>query len=461
MWEEAYEDIELEARPRGLLFNLPFIKEKIDPIAVFLIVTGGTSVVVVTVKFRLLPLWIEFLESSRFLKVSGYLLIFLAAIFVSGTLFRTVLWLRYKPQTAESIEEEEWPSVTVLMPAYNEEELVAKAIDSIFSVHYPQAKLDVIAINDGSTDLTLFYMQRAKRRYGDRLRVISYAKNLGKRKALYSGMKMAKGEVIVTVDTDGKIGRSAIRNLVVPLIREQEVAAVAGRVTALNERENFLTRMLSVRYAVSFDFGRAYQSVFGTVLVCPGALTAYRKSALRPLMKQWVNQKFLNSLCLHGEDRALTTYILKSGRLTKYQSNAVVYSKVPSRFGQMNRMYIRWTRSFIRESVIFAGFMFSRYREKHRILPILDFLFLNLLHPFHLFAVGLLAYSFVVQPIFILRHLAFLVVLSFFLSLYYLRTNRSPAFLYGIPYALITAFLLWWIVPFSALTLKNQSWLTR
>jgi hyaluronan synthase len=53
------------------------------------------------------------------------------------------------------------------------------------------------------------------------------------------------------------------------------------------------------------------------------------------------------------------------------------------------------------------------------------------------------------------------VVMSFFLSLYYLRTNKSMAFLYGIPYAMITAFFLWWIVPFSALTLKNQSWMTR
>jgi len=461
MWEEAYEEIELETRPRGLLFTLPFVKEKIDAIAVFLIITGGTSVVIVTVKFRLLPLWIDFLQSSRFLRVSGYLLVVLAAVFVSGTLFRTFLWLRYRPQTAESIKEEDWPSVTVLMPAYNEEELIDKAIDSIFCVNYPREKLDVIAINDGSTDLTLLYMQRAKRRYGDKLRVISFQRNLGKRKALYSGMKMARGEVVVTVDTDGKIGRSAIRNLVVPLISEPEVGAVAGRVAALNERDNFLTRMLSVRYAVSFDFGRAYQSVFGTVLVCPGALTAYRRSALGPLMKEWVTQRFMNSPCLHGEDRALTTYILRSGHLTKYQSNAVVYSKVPSRFRQMNRMYIRWTRSFIRESALFAGFMFSRYRTKHRLLPVLDFFFLNLLHPFHLFAVGLLSYSFVVQPIFILRHLAFLVILSFFLSLYYLRTNRSPAFLYGIPYALITAFLLWWIVPFSALTLKNQSWLTR
>jgi hyaluronan synthase len=372
-----------------------------------------------------------------------------------------VLWLRYKPETADSIEGADWPLVSVIMPAYNEEELIAKAIDSIFAVNYPQDRLEVIAVNDGSDDMTLLYMQRAKRRYGQKLRVISFERNLGKRRALYSGMKLARGEVIVTVDTDGKIGRSAIRNLVVPLIRDPEVAAVAGRVAVLNERANFLTRMLSVRYAVSFDFGRAYQSVFGTVQVCPGALTAYRKAVLVTLLQEWVNQKFMKTACLHGEDRSLTTFILRAGHLTKYQSNAVVYSKAPSRFRQMNRMYIRWTRSYIRESILFSRFMFSRYRSKRRILPILDFFFLNLLHPFHLFAIGLISYSFVAHPIFILRHLAFLVILSFFLSLYYLRTNRSLAFLYGIPYALITAFFLWWIVPFSALTLRNQSWLTR
>lgn len=461
MWEEAYEEIELETRPQRLRLRLPYFGDRIDPIAVFLIVTGGAAVVIIAGKFRLLPLWIEFLKSSSFLRMSGYMLIFLGFIFVSGTLFRTVLWLRYKPDAAEAIENADWPSITVIMPAYNEEELIAKAIDSIFAVNYPPDKLEVIAVNDGSEDLTLRYMQRAKRRYGNKLRVISFARNLGKRRALYSGMKLARGEVIVTVDTDGKIGRSAIRNLVVPLIKEPDVAAVAGRVAVLNERDNFLTRMLSVRYAVSFDFGRAYQSVFGTVQVCPGALTAYRKAVLAPLLKGWVNQTFMKVPCLHGEDRALTTFVLKSGYLTKYQSNAVVYSKAPSRFGQMNRMYVRWTRSYIRESILFSRFMFSRYRTKRRVLPVLDFIFLNLLHPFHLFALGLISYSFIAHPIFILRHLAFLVILSFFLSLYYLRTNKSPAFLYGIPYALITAFLLWWIVPFSAVTLKNQSWLTR
>jgi hyaluronan synthase len=124
-------------------------------------------------------------------------------------------------------------------------------------------------------------------------------------------------------------------------------------------------------------------------------------------------------------------------------------------------MYLRWTRSYLRESVLFARFMFSKYRKEHRILPILDFFFLNFLHPFHIFALVFILYSFYVNPIFILRHFAVLVIFSFLLSLYYLRTKKSLTFLYGIPYAFITAFCLWWIVPFAAFTLKSQSWMTR
>jgi hyaluronan synthase len=461
MWERAYEELELDSPPRRFLFALPVVKEKIDPIAIFIIGTGGVFVIVFSVKLRLLPMWIEFLQSTRFLRVSGYAMIVFGVIFVSGIVFRTILWLRYKPSTLESPGDRGWPFVSVIMPALNEEDLIAKAIDSVFASNYPKDKLELIAINDGSTDMTLFGMLRARKTYGERLKVVSYRSNLGKRKALYSGLKIARGDIVVTVDADSKIGRSAIRNLVIPLIEDCRVGAVAGRVAVLNERQNLLTRMLAIRYAISFDFGRAYQSVYGTVFVCPGALTAYRKSILGQFIGQWVHQRFMNAPCLHGEDRSLTTYILREGFLTRYQSNAVVYTKAPSGFRQMNRMYVRWTRSYLRESILFGRFMFSPYRTQNRLLPVLDFFFLNLLHPFHLYVMGLLTYSFFVQPLFVLRQIAFLTILSFFLSLYYLRTNRSWAFLYGIPYALMTAFLMWWIVPFSALTIKNQSWLTR
>jgi hyaluronan synthase len=461
MWERAYEELELDNPPRRFLFTLPVLREKIDPIAIFIIGAGGVFVIAFSVKMRLLPLWIEFLQSTRFLRASGYAMLVFAFIFVSGIIFRTILWLRYRPRTAEPRDDREWPHVSVIMPALNEEELIEKAIDSVFASNYPKDRLELIVINDGSTDMTLLSMLRAKRVYGESLKVVSYRANLGKRKALYSGLKIARGEIIVTVDADSKIGRSAVRNLVTPLIEDGRVGAVAGRVAVLNERQNLLTRMLTIRYAISFDFGRAYQSVYGTVFVCPGALTAYRKSILGPLVKKWVHQKFMNTPCLHGEDRSLTTYILREGYLTRYQSNAVVYTKVPATFRQMNRMYVRWTRSYLRESILFGRFMFSPYRTRNRLLPVLDFFFLNFLHPFHLYVMGLLTYSFFVQPLFLLRQIAFLTILSFFLSLYYLRTNRSWAFLYGIPYALLTAFLMWWIVPFSALTIKNQSWMTR
>ena len=461
MWEKALDDIDLEFQAEKPLINLPFLRERSDPILIFLIILTSVFIVVFSIKVRIFQLWIEFLSSNSFLTIATYPLLISAAIILSGIIFRTVLWFRYKPQTIEPGDEVDWPYVTVIMPALNEEELIEKSIDSIFASNYPQDRFEVVCINDGSMDLTYFYMKRAKQKYGDRLKVINFKMNLGKRKALYSGLKKSRGEIIVTVDTDSKIGRSAIRNIIVPLIKDENTGAVAGRVAVLNEKQNFLTRMLSIRYSISFNFGRAYQSVYGTVFCCPGALTAYRKKVLKQFIKGWVNQKFLNKQCTYGEDRALTTQILKAGYMTRFQSNALVYTKVPSRFSQMVRMYVRWTRSYLRESILFAKFMFSRYRTERRILPIFDFFFLNILHPFHIFSLGIVTYSFFVHPLFILRHIAFLVIFSFLLSLYYLRTNKSLTFLYGVPYALMTAFCMWWLVPFAALTMKNQSWLTR
>jgi len=461
MRKETFVDINLEAEPKRFIPNILFATQKIDHYFIFLIAIISALILIFSLKFRIFQLWADFLRSNSLLRTATYPLLTSAIIILTGIVFRTFFWLRYKPLTIKLGEWVNWPFVSVIMPALNEEELIQTSIDSIFAIDYPQDKFEVICINDGSTDLTLFNMRKAKQKYGDRLKVINFSKNLGKRKALYVGLKKSKGEIIVTVDTDSRIERNAIRNLVSPLIKDKNTGAVAGRVEVLNEKENFLTRMLSIRYSISFNFGRAYQSVYGAVFCCPGALTAYRKDILKKFIHEWVNQKFLGTPCTYGEDRALTTQILKAGFMTRFQSNAIVYTKVPSTFRQMSRMYLRWTRSYIRESILFAKFMFSNYRSRQRFSPIYDFFFLNLLHLFHIFSLSIIIYSFFVHPLFILRHLAFLVIASFLLSLYYLRTNKSLVFLYGIPYGIIAAFCLWWIVPYATLTLKNRSWMTR
>jgi len=462
MYEEAIEDTELEAQQaRGILLNFKLLKDKLDPFLIIFTIFCSALILLVAIEFKIFTMWSDFLQSNPFLRLSTYPFLVAAVVVVAGLVWRTILWFKYKPMTVGPDEEVDWPFLTILMPAYNEEELVSQAIDSVFAAQYPADRLELICINDGSTDLTLYYMKRAKQKYGSRMKLINFPKNQGKRRALYVGVKCAKGSIVVTVDSDSKIARNALRNLILPMIRDERVGAVSGRVGVLNEKENFLTRMLSIRYSVSFDFGRGYQDIFGCVICTPGALSAYKTSILKEFIYDWVNQKFMDLPCTYGEDRGLTTYILKMGYMTRYQTNAMVYTHVPPTFSGMNKMYLRWTRSFIRESILFGRFMFKPYRKKHRVSPILDFLFMNVLHPFHLFSVFIIFYSFLINPLFIIRHLAFLIIASFFLSLYYLRTNKSLTFLYGIPFGLITTFVLWWIVPYSAMTMKNQSWLTK
>jgi hyaluronan synthase len=461
MWEETLVKTDLESQTKNFELDIPSLKEKTDLFLIILIISASSTIIIVSIKFRIFFLWIEFLQSNAFLRAAFYPLAISLLFIIVGIVFRTIIWFRYKPMTIKVGEKVDWPFVSVIMPALNEEELIQESIESIFSCNYPTDRFEVICINDGSTDSTLFHMMNAKRRYGEKLKVINFHRNQGKRKALHAGIRESRGQIIVTADTDSRIEKNAIRNLALPLIKDSGTGAVAGRVEVLNEKDNFLTRMLAIRYSISFNFGRAYQSVYGAVFCCPGALTAYRKKVLQKFIKKWANQKFLNTPCTYGEDRALTTEILKAGYRTRFQSNAIVYTKVPSTFIQMNLMYLRWTRSYIRESILFARFMFSGYRNEQRLLPILDFFFLNFLYPFHIFSLGFVIYSFSVHPIFILRHLAVLVIFSFLLSLYYLRAKKSLTFLYGIPYAFITAFCLWWIVPFAAFTMKNQSWMTR
>ncbi|MBN1221733.1 MAG: glycosyltransferase family 2 protein [Candidatus Aminicenantes bacterium] len=443
-------------RNLGLVF--PSIEKK-DFLLALMIAVFSIGVLALSLKFQVFDIWKDFLTSTKFLKFSTYFLIPSSIVMTVGLLFRTILWIRYKPVIPR--ENTIWPSISVIMPALNEEDSILESIESIFASHYPKDRLEVIAINDGSTDSTLQKMMDAKKRHKDHCQVIHFPKNMGKRTAIYRGVKIAKGEMIVTVDTDSRIDPNALRNIVVPLLQDKKCGAVAGRVEVWNRKDTLLTRMLSVRYSLSFNFGRAYQSVFGTVLCCPGALTAYRKDIVLKFLDDWKNQKFLNSECTYGEDRALTTLILKSGFMTRFQSNAVVFTRVPARFKKMVKMYIRWNRSCFRETVLFSRFMFSKYRNRNRALPLIDFFFLNIIYPFHLFAFGIIIYSFAAQPVLFLRHLSFIILGSFFLSLYYLRSQKNIVFLYGIPYGLLTALCLWWIFPFAVFSVRSKSWMTR
>ena len=373
-------------------------------------------------------------------------------------LVRTLLWLRYAPFAAAL--EEEAPLLTVIIPAYNEGEMVEVSIASVAAARYPRERLQIIAIDDGSKDNTWMYIERAARRFPGLVTPIRLPENMGKRGALAEGFRRASGEVVVTVDSDSRIDPNTLLAVVGPF-RDPRVGAVAGKVVVHNRKSSSLIpRMLHVRFVLSFDFLRSAQSMFRTVYCCPGALAGYRLSVVREVLKDWESQRFLGTLCTYGEDRALTNCILGRGYDTVYQRTAVVHTVVPETYGKLCRMYLRWDRSYIREEFRLARVVWTR-PPIWRALAIYESSITNLRYPVAYVSIALWMVNAFHDPGSVLRMLLAIMVVSTLYVMYYLRSERSWDFAYGILYGYFSFFALTWIFPYAALTIRARGWLTR
>lgn len=371
--------------------------------------------------------------------------------------FRTVLWASYRPYPLAAGP---LPSVTVIIPAYNEGAMVAQAIDSAAASDYPAARLEIICIDDGSTDDTWDYITRARERYPKLLRTIRFPKNRGKKEALYAGFTQAKGEILVTLDSDSVIEPQALRHLVAPLLQDARIGAVAGNVKVYNRHQSLMGKMQAVRF-VNLDYLRASQSRYRTVVCTPGSLSAYRRPALLPILAAWREQTFLGAPCYHTEDRALTNFVLRRGFYTYYQRTAVVYTLVPETYQGVCRMYLRWERGNLRESLVQLGYLFTRYRRQYRVLPIVEFFLAQLEYPLTLLFFGLLLVSTLAYPLMLFKFLTALAIASLLNLLYYLWLERDLDFIYGVIYSYYAFFLLHWIYPYAWITVRHRGWLTR
>jgi hyaluronan synthase len=413
--------------------------------------------VVLAVKFGSLQAYVQLLSRqtyTAFLPALGAVYTLVMLIFQLG---RTVLWARYQPYPPATGP---LPYLTVIIPAYNEGAMVEKAIAAVAASDYPADRMEIICIDDGSTDDTWFYIQQAQRHYPHLLRPIRFAANRGKKEGLYAGFTRGRGEIFVTIDSDSIISPDALRHLVAPLLADGMIGAVAGNVKVYNRNQSFMGKMQGVRF-VNLDYLRASQSLYRAVVCTPGSLSAYRRRALMPHLTAWRRQTFLGAPCHHSEDRALTNFILRGGHYTYYQRTALVYTLVPETYRGVCRMYLRWERGNVRESLVQLGYLFTRYREKYRLLPIVEFFLAQLEYPLTLLFFGLLLASVVVYPPILIKLLAALGVASLLNLVYYLWLERDLEFVYGVIYSYYAFFLLQWIYPYACLTVRNRHWLTR
>ena len=118
-----------------------------------------------------------------------------------------------------------------------------------------------------------------------------------------------------------------------------------------------------------------------------------------PHVDAWLHQTFLGSPCHHSEDRALTNFVLRSGYYSIYQRSAIVHTLVPETYRGLCKMYLRWERGNVRESFVQLGYLFTKYREKHRLLPIVDFFMTQIEFPLTYLFLGLLLGSILVYPL--------------------------------------------------------------
>lgn len=370
---------------------------------------------------------------------------------------RTALWFRYRPAPPATMADA--PRLSVVIPAYNEGAMVAASIDSAAAARYPPGRLEIFVVDDGSRDDTWHHIERAAARHPRLVTALRLPVNQGKRRALAEGFRRATGEVLVTVDSDSVIAPDALLALAGAL-RDPRVGAAAGRVDVLNRSQGVIPRMLAARFLLSFDFLRAAQSTYGTVYCCPGALTAYRASAVRPLLDEWLGQTFLGVPCTYGEDRAMSNLLLAARFDTVYQRTAVVRTLVPRTYGQLCRMFLRWDRSYIREEVRYARVVWRR-PPRALLLSLFETCVTNLRYPVYYGSLFLLASGILAHPRSLVR-LAFVIGLFSLLNvLYTLRTERSTALLYGVLYAYFAPVALFWIFPWALLTVRARGWLTR
>lgn len=430
------------------------------------IILGATALALLTslvLFFVLQPQW-EAFHALRISSTWGYvfLIVTLSLLAFRFCFFLYQLYLNYTYKPIESVSDEALPTCTVIVPAYNEGALVYHTLHSIAQSNYPDHKLQILALDDGSKDDTWQWMQKAKAELGNRVTILQQPKNMGKRQALYRGFHLSTGEVLVTIDSDSVIESDTLRNLVSPFVVNPQCGAVAGNVQVLNKEKRAIPKMLNVSFVFSFEFVRSAESRLGSVFCTPGALSAYRREAVFHCLPDWINQTFMGKPSDIGEDRAMTNMILAQGFQVLFQRNAIVYTNVPEKYKGLYKMFIRWGRSNVRENIMMGKFIFSAFREKGawgtRLLFANQWFKLLMVYPFLLFTVYFLVHF----PMLMGVSLGIGVLLAGTVSaIFYSRRYPQAQSWWAFTYGLFHSVGLFWVTPYAIATAGRSGWLTR
>ena len=227
--------------------------------------------------------------------------------------------------------------VTVLIAARNEESAIGDTVRSLSEQDYA-GDLRVILIDNGSSDDTIGVARSTAKACGLALEILKQT-TPGKSHALNRGLESVTSELVITVDADTLLQRSAIRLLVARMVSSpRDVRAVAGAVLVRNSRTTFWSRLQTWDYFLGIASVKRMQGLFQNTLVAQGAFSLYRSDAVREA-GGWPDAI--------GEDIVLTWKMLNNGAKVFFEPLAVAFTSAPETFRVLARQRSRWARGMI------------------------------------------------------------------------------------------------------------------
>ena len=247
------------------------------------------------------------------------------------------------------LEMADYPNVTIVIPAYNEERNIKETMESVLNLDYQKDKLELIVVNDGSCDNTKEIVESVMMEHPDSgIKLINQG-NKGKGAALNAALKIAKGEFFTTMDSDSLIRKDALKKII-PKFDDSGVAAVLPLMKVWNPK-NLLQRIQWCEYLINLFYKRL-MAILDCVHVAPGPFSTYRKDTIKNL--GGFDEKNL------VEDLEITLRLQKKHYKILQTFSTEVYTKVPDTLRKFYNQRNRWYKGTFLNAFKYRGMVFNR-----------------------------------------------------------------------------------------------------
>ncbi len=366
-----------------------------------------------------------------------------------------VLTLSVKYKTV-AIDPSYQPKVSIVLAVFNEPlDVLKRVVESTQNATYPKDKKEIVIVDDGSANDSV--KQLSKLVDPNEVKIIMFEKNQGNKFARMAGIRASTGEIMVFLDSDTILEKDSILNIVAPF-KNPKVGSVSGHLQVENWSKNILTKFQEVWYFIGFRVYRGAESELGMVSCCAGAFSAHRRAAITAeIENEWLYGKFMGLEVTAGVDRAITNLIIREGYEAVYQMDAVARTEVPDTARKFLKQQVRWTKSWIRETLYMMTFAYKRKSKS-------VFFYLSTLTHFVNYA--FLTFMLFICPFVIpdgwIGTVFYIFSLSLLGLLYALYARKyTHAWTSRVTFQLIFSLISVPIFIYSLLTLKDKKWGTR